>query len=94
MSPISSRKSVPPCAAWNCPTRVATAPVKAPFTWPNSSDSRSASGIAPQFTATNGPLGARRAAVDLPRHHLLAGAGLARRRAREMSVAATFSIRR
>ena len=30
------------------------APVKAPFTWPNSSDSRRDSGRAPQLTATNG----------------------------------------
>ena len=32
------------------------APVKAPFSWPNSSLSSSVSGIAAQFTATNGPL--------------------------------------
>ena len=32
----------------------ATAPVNAPFLWPNSSDSISSSGIAPQLTATNG----------------------------------------
>ena len=30
------------------------APVKAPFTWPNSSLSISPSGIAPQFTGTKG----------------------------------------
>ena len=30
------------------------APVKAPRTWPNNSDSSNASGTAPQFTATNG----------------------------------------
>ena len=30
------------------------APVKAPFSWPNNSDSNRFSGIAPQFTAMNG----------------------------------------
>src|SRR5512133_3623396 len=69
MSPISSRNRVPPCAAWNFPGRVAMAPVNAPFTWPKSSDSSSASGMAPQFTATNGPAA---------RDDLLPGAGLAR----------------
>ncbi len=54
MSPISSRNSVPPLAAWNRPGWLATAPVNAPLTWPNSSDSSRFSGIAPQFTATNG----------------------------------------
>ena len=54
MSPISSRNSVPPCAAWNSPRRSATAPVKEPFLCPKSSDSSSPSGIAPQFTATKG----------------------------------------
>jgi len=54
MSPISSRNSVPPLAAWNRPGWLATAPVNAPFTWPNSSDSSRFSGIAPQLTATNG----------------------------------------
>src|SRR5512134_3648431 len=54
MSPISSRNSVPPCAAWNSPRRSDTAPVNEPFLCPKSSDSSSPSGIAPQFTATNG----------------------------------------
>ncbi len=54
MSPISSRNSVPPCAAWKRPLRSAIAPVNEPFLWPKSSDSSSPSGIAPQFTATNG----------------------------------------
>jgi hypothetical protein len=46
MSPISSRKIVPPCASSNLPRRSATAPVKAPRTWPNSSISISSSGMA------------------------------------------------
>ena len=54
MSPISSRNSVPPFAAAKRPMRSRSAPVNAPRTWPNSSLSSSSSGIAPQFTATNG----------------------------------------
>src|SRR3990172_5395638 len=52
-SPISSRKSVPPSAAAMRPRRALVAPVNAPLTWPNSSLSRSASGIAPQLTGTS-----------------------------------------
>ena len=37
MSPISSRKIVPPSASSNLPRRSATAPVNAPRTWPKSS---------------------------------------------------------
>ncbi len=54
-SPTSSRKRVPPSAVRNFPLRAASAPVKAPFTWPKSSDSARVSGRAAQFTATNGP---------------------------------------
>lgn len=36
--------------------RLRIAPVKAPCTWPNSSDSKSSLGIAPQFSVTNGLL--------------------------------------
>jgi hypothetical protein len=42
--------------------RRATAPVKAPFSWPNSSDSSRLSGIAAQLTDTKG----FRARLDLP----------------------------
>ena len=55
ISVISSRNSVPPSADANNPWVLATAPVKAPLRWPNSSDSMSPSGIAPQFTDTKGP---------------------------------------
>src|SRR6266545_4226964 len=55
MSPISSRKSVPPSASSNLPRRRATAPVKAPRSWPKSSDSISSSGTAAQLTSTKGP---------------------------------------
>ena len=54
MWPISSRKRVPPVASSNFPTLVAMAPVKAPFSWPKSSDSRSSAGMAAQLTATKG----------------------------------------
>ena len=52
-SPISSRNSVPPSALSTSPGLFDTAPVKAPRTWPNSSDSSRFSGIAPQLTARN-----------------------------------------
>ena len=45
---------VPPSASSNRPSRRSAAPVKAPFSWPNSSDSSSVSGSAAQLTATNG----------------------------------------
>ena len=54
MSPISSRKIVPPSAISKRPLRVARAPVNAPFSWPNSSLSSSSAGIAPQLIGTNG----------------------------------------
>ena len=50
----SSRKSVPPSASSNRPVRCSSAPVKAPFMWPNSSLSTSPVGIAPQLTFTSG----------------------------------------
>ena len=56
MSPISSRNSVPPWACSNRPWLRETAPVKAPFSWPNSSDSISSRGIAAILTATKLPL--------------------------------------
>jgi hypothetical protein len=55
MSPISSRNSVPLCACSNFPVCRVPAPVKAPFSWPNSSDSISSAGTAAQLSVTNGP---------------------------------------
>ena len=55
MSPTSSRKSVPPLACSKRPMRWRSAPVKAPRSCPNSSDSSSVSGSAAQFTLTSGP---------------------------------------
>ncbi len=72
MSPTSSRNSVPPLATSNLPLRRAVAPVNEPFSWPNSSDSRSVSVRAAQETATNGPSARRlsawmaRASTSLP----------------------------
>jgi hypothetical protein len=54
-SPISSKKSVPVSASSKRPLRAACAPVNAPRSWPNSSDSMSVSGSAAQLTAMNGP---------------------------------------
>ena len=53
-SPISSRSSVPPLAIWKRPARSRLAPVKAPFTWPNSSLSSSPAGMAAQLMVTKG----------------------------------------
>ena len=77
MSPISSRKIVPPSATSNLPRRSATAPVNAPRTWPKSSLSISSSGIAAQLTSTNGAVPAAAERVDGARDELLAGAVLA-----------------
>src|SRR5450756_1105066 len=54
ISAISSRNSVPRSATSISPFLLTAAPVKAPRTWPNSSDSSSVSGSAPQLSATNG----------------------------------------
>ncbi len=56
ISPISSRKRVPPSASSKRPFFMAVAPVKAPFSWPNSSLSRRVSVRAAQLIATNGLL--------------------------------------
>jgi hypothetical protein len=56
MSPISSRNSVPPSACSNRPDARVLAPVNAPRSWPNNSDSIRSRGIAAMLTATNGPL--------------------------------------
>ena len=49
-SPTSSRNTVPPSADSNSPTRRLSAPVKAPFSCPNSSLSMRADGSAAQST--------------------------------------------
>ena len=69
---------MPPLACSKRPMRRSVAPVNAPFSWPNSSDSSSSAAIAEVFSATNGAVGARRVVVQRARDELLAGAGLAR----------------
>ena len=53
-SPTSSRQSVPPSATSKSPCLRSTAPVKAPFSWPNSSLCISSSESEAQSTTTNG----------------------------------------
>src|SRR4051812_7802934 len=53
-SSMSSRKIVPPSASSKRPGRSLIAPVNAPRSWPNSSDSISVSENSAQLTATNG----------------------------------------
>ena len=63
---------MPPAADSMCPLRCVCAPVKEPFSWPNSSLSSRFSGMALQLMATNGPFlcGLRRwsacATISLP----------------------------
>ena len=66
-----------PSASSNAPIRRSVAPVNAPSSWPNSSDSSRFAGIAPQSTTTNGPFARALAVVDRLGGALLAGAGLA-----------------
>lgn len=54
ISPISSRKRVPWSAPSKRPMRFWAAPVKAPFSWPQSSLSRRLEGRAAQWTAMKG----------------------------------------
>ena len=54
MSPISSKKSVPPLACSNLPILLSTAPVKDPFSCPKSSDSTNSFGISAIFKAIKG----------------------------------------
>ena len=77
ISPISSRKSVPPVAASNRPGLSRSAPVNAPLTYPNSSDSSRFSGMAPQFTGDERAVAAVALVVDQAGDELLAGAALA-----------------
>ncbi len=72
ISPISSRKMVPLSAISSLPGLSRYAPVKLPFTCPNSSDSSRVSGMPAQLTGTN-PTAARvlaawmaRATTSLP----------------------------
>ena len=68
---------MPPSASRKMPRWRAVAPVKAPFSWPKSSLSMSASGMAPQLTTRNGLSARSRRVVDGARDALLARAALA-----------------
>ena len=77
MSPISSRNRVPPLHCSNLPMRRRSAPVKAPFSWPNSSLS---SRLLRDGRAVEGQerrLGPGAVLVDGAGDQLLAGAALA-----------------
>jgi DNA-binding NtrC family response regulator len=54
ISPTSSRNRVPPSASSNFPRRCWLAPVKEPFSWPNSSLSINSCGMAAQLSLTKG----------------------------------------
>src|SRR5437016_4297342 len=73
--PISSRKRVPPWAASKRPTRRCTAPVKAPFSCPNSSEAISAGGIAAQFTRIKARVGPVGPLMNRPGHQFFARPG-------------------
>ncbi len=77
MLPISSKKIEPLSASSNSPFLLATAPVKAPRTWPKRLLSSRSAGIEPELTVTNGPPRAPRVVVDGLGHQLLARAALA-----------------
>ena len=68
---------MPPLAAPNLPSAAETAPVNAPFSWPNSSDSIRSFGNRAGVHRDERPRLARRALVHGARDQLLAGAGLA-----------------
>jgi len=73
--PISSKNSVPRWACSNLPRCREAAPVNAPFSCPNSSDSISSCGTAAQFRVYKCRLPPRTPLMHGPRHQLLARAG-------------------
>ena len=68
---------MPPWAERERPGRSRLASVKAPATWPKSSDSSRVPGSAEQWTVTKGRAAARAVDVQRAGDQLLAGAGLA-----------------
>lgn len=102
-SPISSRKRVPPLAAWTLPHWSLMAPVKDPRTWPKSSLSRSSLEREGQLTVTKG-LSARwlrswmALAMTLfpvplsPRMRRLAGVAAARKRTSRVQLISGSSV--
>ena len=77
ISPISSRNSVPPSASSKRPLRCASAPVNAPFSWPNSSELQHAFRQGGAVQLDERLVLARRCIVQGLSEQLLAGAGLA-----------------
>jgi hypothetical protein len=76
-----------PSACSKRPRRMVCAPVKAPRSWPNSSDSSRSLGMAAVLMATKGPAGARRMLVQRARHQLLARTRLAGDQHRDLALA-------
>ena len=77
MSPISSRNSVPPSASSKRPFFRCSAPVNAPFSWPNSSASIRLSGQGGAAHLDERFLGPQRVVVNRVRDELLARARFA-----------------
>src|SRR6266446_4122848 len=63
MSPISSKKTLPPWASSSLPSRRSLASVKAPFSWPKSSDSSRVAGMAAAEMPTKGEPARRQRAL-------------------------------
>ena len=78
ISPTSSRKTVPPSAARNTPAERPAAPVKEPFSCPNSWLSANVTVSAAQLTGMNGLAAARAAMMNNCAPEFFAGAGFAR----------------
>ncbi len=78
ISPISSKSSVPPLACSKQPRRICVAPLNAPRSCPNSSDSCSDSGIPAQLMATKRAAPALPTGVNRARDQLFSSAALAR----------------
>ena len=89
-SPISSRNSVPLSASSILPGVCLTAPVNAPFSWPNSSLSSRFSGIAAQLMATNCCAAPMRQIVQRARQQLLAGSRFTQQHHRRAGVGHTL----
>ena len=60
---------MPPVAEAIAPARAASAPVKAPFAWPNRSELTSASSAAASDSARNVAAAPRREVVNVPSEH-------------------------
>ena len=75
---------MPPLARSNAPSRLASAPVNAPLTWPNSSDSMRLGATARAVEDDERALAARRRLVNRARHDVFAAAGLAADEDREV----------